>query len=97
MPRLPPSPAAASPAEPYPSPPAPSPPRGPPRSDPYGGGGSNGNVLGTLMANFEESYNGNRAPFPLFIHSEYLEGNKGDVEAFIGAQRLPACRHVCCC
>ncbi|EFN52367.1 hypothetical protein CHLNCDRAFT_138796 [Chlorella variabilis] len=51
--------------------------------DPYGGGGSNGNVLGTLMANFEESYNGNRAPFPLFIHSEYLEGNKGDVEAFI--------------
>lgn len=30
-----------------------------------------GNVYDALVANFDEAYNGNRAPFPVFIHTPW--------------------------
>lgn len=45
---------------------------------------SSGSAFDVLKANFDASYAGNRAPFPLFTHSPYLEDNMGDLQRFIG-------------
>lgn len=41
-----------------------------------------GNAYDVLVANFDEAYKGNRAPFPVFIHTPWLEKNRDDMEKF---------------
>ncbi|KAI7838168.1 hypothetical protein COHA_008016 [Chlorella ohadii] len=51
--------------------------------DPDGSGITGGDVYSILMANFEESYSGNRAPFPVFTHTPYIQRNQAALERFI--------------
>ena len=69
----------------------------PPRSD------GDASVFDILKANFDAAYSGNRAPFPIFIHSPWLrEGDRlGELKKFVGGfqphvQRR-RCRRSCCC
>ena len=41
-------------------------------------------VFDILKENFDAAYNGNRAPFPIFIHTPWLKDHKGDVQQFAG-------------
>ncbi|PRW57176.1 Lipoyl mitochondrial [Chlorella sorokiniana] len=51
--------------------------------DPDGSGITGGDVYSILMANFEQSYGGNRAPFPLFTHTPYIQRNRAALVRFI--------------
>lgn len=46
--------------------------------------GSSERAFDILKRNFDATYAGNRAPFPIFVHSPYLSDNLGDVQRFIG-------------
>ncbi|KAL4422676.1 hypothetical protein ABPG75_008873 [Micractinium tetrahymenae] len=46
-----------------------------------------GNAYDVLVANFDEAYSGNRAPFPVFIHTPWLEKNRDDMEKFVDYAR----------
>ena len=58
----------------------------PTRSD-----GAAGDVFSLLKASFDAGYRGNRAPFPLFVHSPYLEDNLEAVTRFVGGPSGCAC------
>ncbi|EFN52368.1 hypothetical protein CHLNCDRAFT_138797 [Chlorella variabilis] len=47
----------------------------------YGDDGDH-SVFDILKENFDAAYNGNRAPFPIFIHTPWLKDHKGDVQQF---------------
>ncbi|KAL4420271.1 hypothetical protein ABPG77_005611 [Micractinium sp. CCAP 211/92] len=47
------------------------------------GKGSSERAFDILKRNFDATYAGNRAPFPIFVHSPYLSDNLGDVQRFI--------------
>ncbi|KAL4439995.1 hypothetical protein ABPG75_002996 [Micractinium tetrahymenae] len=47
------------------------------------GKGTDESAFDILKRNFDATYAGNRAPFPIFVHSPYLQDNLGDVQRFI--------------
>ncbi|EFN52751.1 hypothetical protein CHLNCDRAFT_138342 [Chlorella variabilis] len=56
----------------------------------YGRDGANGDVFNILKANFDAGYGGNRAPFPIFVHSPFLKSNLDSVTRFVDyARSLP--------
>lgn len=40
-------------------------------------------VYKLLIDSFDAAYNGNRAPFPIFVHTPWLEANKKDLKRFL--------------
>lgn len=54
-------------------------------------------MFNILKANFDAGYGGNRAPFPIFVHSPFLKSNLDSVTRFVGAcaSQLPAFLPVC--